>query len=154
LLRDRLTAQQRHDHVECFVHARALLVSGNAEHVRVRRQLTRSAAEHRATARQMVEQHEPVRQHQRVVIRQRVHAAAEANVLRARRGGRDEHLGRSDDLVAAGVVLADPRLVEAEPIEMLEQLEVALEREGRILPGWVKRCHEKAEAHDAISPNA
>ena len=60
---------------------------------------------------------------------------------------RDEHLGRRDDLVAARVVLADPHLVEAEAVEMLDQVEVALERERRVLPGRVERGHEESEAH-------
>ena len=93
LHRDDLAAQERHDRVECFVHARALHVGGNAEHVRVRRQLARSAAEHHAAAREVVEQDEAVGEQQRMVIGQRVDAAAEAQVLRALRGGRDEHLG-------------------------------------------------------------
>ena len=93
-----------------------------------------------AAAREVVEQHEAVGEHQRVVVRERVHAAAEPDVLRARRRGRDEHLGRRDDLVAARVVLADPRLVEAEAVEVLEQVEVALEGERRVLPGRVERA--------------
>ena len=65
-------------------------------------------------------------------------------------GRRDEHLGRRDDLVAAGVVLADPRLVEPEAVEVLDQLEVALERERRVLPDRVERGHEESEAHRPI----
>ena len=106
-----------------------------------------SAPEHRAAAGEMVEQHEAVCEQQRMVVGQRVHTAAETQVLRAGGGGRDEYLGRRDDLVAAGVVLADPRLVEAERIEVLEQLEVALESKRRVLPGRVERCHEEAESH-------
>ena len=152
LLRDGLAAQQRHDRVERLVHARPLRVGGDAEHVRVGGELARTAAEHRTAAREVVEQHEAIREHQRVVIGERVHAAAEADVLRARRGRRDEHLGRRDDLVAARVVLADPHLVEAEAIEVLDQLEVALERERRVLPGRVERGHEESEAHSPIRP--
>ena len=150
LLRDGLAAQQRHDHVERLVHARALLVGGDAEHVRVGGELARTAAEHGAAAREVVEQHEAIREHQRLVVGERVHAAAEPDVLRARRRGRDEHLGRRDDLVAARVVFADPHLVEAEAVEVLDQIEVAFERERRVLPGRVERGHEESEAHAAI----
>ena len=137
LHRDGLAAEQRHDRVERLVHPRPLPIGRDAEHVRVGRQLARPAAEHRAAAREVVEQHEAVGEHQRVVVRQRVHAGAEPDVLRAFRRRRDEHLRRRDDLVAAGVVLADPRLVEAEPVEVLDQLQVAFERERRVLPvGW------------------
>ena len=81
--RDGLAAQQRHDRVERLVHARPLRVGGDAEHVRVGRELAGPAAEHRAAAGEVVEQHEAVGEHQRVVVRQRVHAGAEPDVLRA-----------------------------------------------------------------------
>ena len=42
LRRDGLAAEQRHDHVERLVHARALHVGGDAEHVRVGRELARA----------------------------------------------------------------------------------------------------------------
>ena len=128
------------------------VVGGDAEHVRVGGELARAAAEHRATAGEVVEQHEAIGEHQRVVVGERVHAAAEPDVLRARGRGRDEHLGRRDDLVAARVVLADPHLVEAEAVEVLDQVEVAFERERRVLPGRVERGHEESEAHAAIRP--
>ena len=64
--------------------------------------------------------------------------------------GRDEHLGRGDDLVAGRVVLADPRLVEAEPVEVLDQVEVALERERGVLARRVERGHEDAEAQGPV----
>lgn len=148
--RDDFAAQQRHDRFERFVHARALQVGGNAEHVRVGRQLPRAAAEHHATAGDVVEQHEAVGKQERVVIGKRVHAAAEPDVLGALRGRRDEDLGRGDDLVTTGVVLADPGFVESQAIEMLDQLQIALEREGGVLAGRVEGRHEEAETHAAI----
>ena len=62
----------------------------------------------------------------------------------------DEHLGRGDDLVAGGVVLADPRLVEAEPVQGHDQVEVALDGQRRVLPDGVERGHEDSEAHPPI----
>ena len=73
-----------------------------------------------------------------------------AQVPGALRGGRDEDLGAGDDLVARRVVLADPRLVEAERVEVLEQVEVALEGEGRVLPDGVERGEEDAEAQGPV----
>ena len=151
-LRHGLAAEQRHDRVERLVHARALHVGGDAEHVRVGGELSGPATEHGAPAREVVEQHEAIREHQRVVVGERVHAAAEPDVLGAGRGRGDEHLGRRDDLEAARVVLADPDLVEAEAVEVLDQVEVALECERRVLPGRVERGHEESEAHAAIRP--
>ena len=77
------------------MHARPLPVGGDAEHVRVGRELSRSAPEHGAPAGEVVEQHEAVREQERVVVRQRVDATAEPDVLGPLRGRRDEHLGRA-----------------------------------------------------------
>jgi hypothetical protein len=57
----------------------------------------------------------------------RAHASAETDVSGALRGGGDEHFRRSDDLVSAQVVLADPGLIESQTIQVLDQLEVALQ---------------------------
>src|SRR5262249_30129886 len=66
----------------------------------------------------------------------------------ARAGGRvgDEELRRSDDLVAAGVVLADPGLVVAARLEVLDQTEVAMELLGRVLVVGMERREEHSEA--------
>src|SRR5438552_10191728 len=85
-----------------------------------------------------------------MVVRQRADAAAQPDVLRAFGRGGDEHFRRRDDLVATRMVFADPHFVEAELVEVLDEVEVALERERRILPGRMEGCHEKAEAHRRI----
>ncbi len=54
--------------------------------------------------------------------------------------------GQRDELVAAGVVLAEPGLVVAEPVERDDPLEVVLEGERRVLPDGVERREEDAEA--------
>src|SRR5437762_8355150 len=48
-------------------------------------------------------------------------------------GEGDEDLRRRDDLVAGGMVLANPGLVKAELVEMDDQVEIALEALGRVL---------------------
>jgi hypothetical protein len=48
------------------------------------------------------------------------------------------------------MVLADPRLVIVQPIEMLEQFEVALDRQRRVLVVIVKRREKNAAAHVEI----
>src|SRR4051812_1691187 len=80
-----------------------------------------------------------------MVVGQRAHAGAEPDVFGAAGGGGDEDLGGRDQLPAARVVLTDPRLLVPEPVEMLDQLEVALEREGRVLARSVEWCEEDAE---------
>jgi hypothetical protein len=96
----------------------------------------------------VVEQDDAVGHPQRVVVGQRQHPGAELDVLRLRRRVGDEEHVVGDDLAPARVVLADPRLVEAEPVEVLDELDVALQRERRVLPhGQVVRGVEDAETH-------
>jgi len=54
-------------------------------------------------------------------------------------GGGDEQLGLAIDLIAARMVLADPRLGIAELVEPLHQLEIALHAEQRVLVVWMER---------------
>src|SRR5271166_4359014 len=54
-------------------------------------------------------------------------------MFRALGRSRDEELGRGDDLVARGVVLPDPRLVIAELVKPLDELEIAPQCGGGIL---------------------
>jgi hypothetical protein len=82
----------------------------------------------------------------RVVIGQRHHTGAELDPPGALGCCGDEQFGRGDDLVTGRVVLADPRLLKAEPVEPFDQFEVAADREGRVLVGWMKRCEEDAAA--------
>jgi hypothetical protein len=113
--------------------------------VRVAGQRTRAAAEHGATAGHVVELHHALGHVERVVVRQRDHAGAEADGVGALAGGGEEHLGRGDHLPAARVVLADPELVEAEAVEVRGELEVALELEGGVLAEGVVGSEEGAE---------
>src|SRR4029453_2343381 len=62
-------------------------------------------------------------------------------------GGGDEDLRRGDDLGAGRVVLADPRLVEPEPIEVLDQLQVVVQQHRRVLTRRVERRQKNAKAH-------
>ena len=66
----------------------------------------------------------------------------------SRRG--DEHLRAGDQLEAAGMMLADPRLVVIQPVEMLEQFEIALDRKGRVLVVVVKRREKNSAAQIEI----
>src|SRR5205823_8767325 len=58
---------------------------------------------------------------------------AEANEFGPLGGDRDEELGRADDLKPGRMMLADPRLVKAEPVEPDHQFEIAVEAGGRVL---------------------
>ena len=63
---------------------------------------------------------------------------------RALGGGGDEQFGRAVGLVAAGMMLADPRFVEAELVEMLDQFEIALEAEQGVFVIRMKGRQENA----------
>ena len=90
-------------------------------------------AEHEAAPGQVVELHRPLRHPQRVVVAGADHAAAQLDVAGALGGSGDEDLRRGDDLAAGRVVLADPRLVVAQPVEVLDEIQVLLEQQGRVL---------------------
>ena len=119
----------------------------DAEHAGVGEVAAGADAEVQPPAGEVVEQHDPVGDHQRVVVGEAHHAGPEADVARPLGRHGQEQLRRGDRLPAGAVVLADPGLVEAEPVEEHDQLEVALERQRRVLPRLVVRGEEDAEAH-------
>src|SRR4029077_7319987 len=65
---------------------------------------------------------------------------------RALRGNGNEQLRRADQLPSGGVVLADPRLVEAQPVKPLHKLEIAVHAGGGVLVHRMKRRQENAVA--------
>ena len=64
-------------------------------------------------------------------------------------GRADEDVGRGDVLPLGGEVLADPGLVEAEPVEVLDLVEVGLERLADVRAWRMHRHHEVAVPHAA-----
>ena len=144
---DRLVAaEQGEDRLERLLHHPALVDRVDAHDVGVGRQRAGSGAEDDPAAGEVVEQHQPVGHQPRVVVGQRDDAGAELDVLGALGGGGDEDLGAADELVAAGVVLAEPGLVVAEAVEGDDPVEVVLEGQRRALPDGVERGEEDAEA--------
>ena len=150
LLRDHAALHQLHQHVERLVELAPLVGRRKSHLVRVVNERTGADAEHRASARHVVELLHPPRERERVVIRQRHDAGAEPDVPRALGGGRDEHLRTIDDLEAARMMLADPGLVVVQLVEMNEQVHVALKREQRILVHRMKRREKDAGLHIAV----
>ena len=147
LARHRLVGgEQAHDDVEPLLQQRAGLGRVEPEHDGVGRQGAGTDAEHEPAPRHVVELHGPLGDHVRVVVGDADDARAELDVLGPLGRGGDEDLRAGDDLRAGRVVLADPRLVPAEPVEVLDQLEVAFDGERRVLAGLVERRHEDAEA--------
>src|SRR5438128_1974442 len=86
-----------------------------------------------------------------MVVGQAGDAGAEPDVARALGGGGDEDLGRGDQLPAGRVVLADPDLVVAEPVEPLDQLHVAVHRERGVFAEAVEGGEEDAELHSFVA---
>src|SRR4051794_13968033 len=68
-----------------------------------------------------------------MVIGQRHDAGAEPDMAGALGGEGDEDLGRRDDLITGRMVLADPGLLEAELVEVDDQVEITFKALGRIL---------------------
>ena len=141
----RFGAEQRQYRLQRLLHHPALLDRVDTHHVGVRRQGARSGAEHHPSAGQVIQQHPTVGHHQRMVVRQRHHTGAQPDVPGPFGGRGDEHLGAGDQLVATGVVLAEPRFVEAETVQRDHSLHVVFECHRGGLAGRVERCDEDAE---------
>ncbi len=65
-------------------------------------------------------------------------------------GDADEHFRRGNYFEAAGVVLADPCLVVAEAVEVLQQLKIPFKGKGGVLVKGVERGEEDTAAQVAI----
>jgi hypothetical protein len=150
LARHRLAFHQLDDDIQRFVHAVALFGGLDADLGRVMDQRARADAEHGAAARHVVELGHARGQHEGIVVGQRDDAGAEPDVARALGGGGDEHLRAGDDLEAAGMMLTDPRLMVVQPVEVLDQLHVALDSEGGVLVQRMEGRQENAGAQIAI----
>src|SRR5207237_3280308 len=92
-----------------------------------------------------VELHHALRDIVGMVIGQRDHAGAELDALGAFAAGCQEHFRRGDHLPTRGMVLAAPEFVEAERVDLLDEIEVAAELQQRILADRVMRGEEGAE---------
>ena len=78
---------------------------------------------------EVIQQHQPVGDPQRVVVRERDDPGTEPDPLGPFRGRGDEDLWRADDFAARRVMLPDPRFVETQRIKVLDELEITLEVE-------------------------
>jgi hypothetical protein len=94
---------------------------------------------------EVIQHHQPVGDPQRVVVRERDDARAKANPLRSLRRRGDEDLRRRDDFASGRVVLTDPRFVEAQGVEVLDELEIALQCQRRVGARAVERGDEVSE---------
>src|SRR5678809_801724 len=89
-----------------------------------------------------------------MVIRQAGDAGAEHDVPGALGGGADEDFRRGDGFPARGVMLAHPDLVIAQVIEPLDELHVAVHRQGGVLAHPVEGRQENPELQSAMGPTS
>ena len=137
-----------------FVHHLALIAGIDADLQGVMHQGAGADPEHRPAARHVVELDHAVGQHERVVVGQRHDPGAQPDVAGALRGRGDQHFRAGDQLEPARMMLADPRLVIIQPVEMLEQFEVALDRQGRVFVVVMKRREENSASQIEIAHGA
>ena len=148
-----LALQQEQDRLERLLHHVALAGRVDAHHEGVRGQRAGPDPDHQAAPGQVVEQHHAVGQDEGVVVGQRRHAGAQADGSGALGGGGDEDLRGGDDLVSGRMVLAEPGLVEPERVQVLDQLQIALEGQRRVLAHRMERRQEDAEVQVAGGVN-
>ncbi len=149
-----LPGQELEDGLEGLLHHVPLPGHLDAHHEGVGGQGAGAHAEHDPATGEVVEEHHAIGQHQGLVVGERAHARAQPDVLGALRHRRDEHLRAGDDLVAGRMVLAEPGLVEAERVEVRDEVEVAFQRQRRVLPHGVKRSQEDAELEGPVHDRA
>src|SRR5208282_4581410 len=82
---------------------------------------------------------------ERMMIWDRHHAGAETNAPGALCRRHQEHLRRRDGFPSAGMMLADPELVEVQLVEPRCKLQIALELEGGVLANRMVGRQEDAE---------
>ena len=80
----------------------------------------------------MVKQNHPVDGDERVMKTQLDHSGAEPDVTGALGGSGDEDVWRGDVLPTCAVVLANPDLFVAEPVEELYEFEVSFQGKSRM----------------------
>ena len=105
----------------------------------------RAGAEDHPSAGHVIELDDALGDIERMVIRQRDHAGAEADAVRAltRRG--EEQLGRGDHFPAGRLVLAAPEFVESEFVQVLGEGEIASQLQHRMLADRVVWRQDGAE---------
>ena len=116
----------------------------------VRQQAARSDAELEPAAAHVIELRHFGGDDDRIVIGNADDAGAEAQVLGLRYEAGHEHQRRRDRLAGRRKMLAEPQLLEAEPVGQQRFLGVLGKRLGKRAGRRVHRHHEKSETH--ISP--
>src|SRR2546421_12410475 len=83
--------------------------------------------EHHAPAGQVIEQHDALRDPQRIVVGEADHARAKLDVTRALGRNRDHDFWRRADLRTGGMVLTKPCFIVTEAVEPSDQIKIVLQ---------------------------
>src|SRR5713101_9650910 len=138
--------QQLHDDLDPIGEELAGLNLVEADHDGVSWQRAGADAEHEASPSQVVKQDGPLGHPKRIMVADTHDTGTELDVPGTLRSDGNKDLGRSNDLGAGRMVLADPGLVPSETVEMLDQIEIALQGERGVVTRRMERRHEDSEA--------
>ena len=120
---------------------------GQVEQLPVGRHAALPEADVDAPARQVVQERQPHRYVDRMVMGDDRHAGTQADGRSTRQQVGDEQVVGRDRLPRHRVVLSDPRLGEAERLRPHHLLDVFVEARGAVLGRRVQRHHEHAQLH-------
>ena len=139
--------EQLLDDVQRLVHARRAFVLVELEEAAIADQTSATEAVDQPPMSQVVEEGQPLGDHERVVVGQVDGAGAETDAVRQRRGLGDEQIRCGNVLVRSGVVFADPHLVEAEPFGQDDLLQFEVVGQRPVRPWKRFRHQEQTETH-------
>ena len=142
---DAFAGEEALDHADSLVLAVALHHGVDAEHEGVGGERAGARAEDHPTAGHVIQLHDALGDIEGVVIGQRDHPGAQPDAVGALAGRGQEHLRRGDHLPAGGVVLAAPEFVEAQPVQVFGEGQVAAQLQHRMLADRVVGREKGAE---------
>jgi hypothetical protein len=147
-----LVAPEPQDDVERLARHLAVLarVAVDVEQGPVARQPARGHAEVEPALREVVEHGHPVGQLGGVMVRHEEPAGADAHALGLEQRLGHEQIGRRVRLPGRGVMLADPRLAEAQLVRPAELLEIPLVPVVQRALGRVRRHREQSVFHASL----
>src|SRR5262245_30497628 len=118
------------------------LFIGETEEFFVRNQVTGSDAQDDAATREVIEKGHTLGDMEGVVKRKTNHRGAETDTVSVGSRLGEGHFRCRHGLPTTGVMLANEKLVEVQRVRVVNQQDVTIERQRRIL-GWQMKWHHK-----------
>src|SRR5215468_5699264 len=118
------------------------LFIGQAEEFFVCDQVTGSNAQYGAAAREVIEKSHPFCDVEGMVKGETNHRGAEADAVSMGGGLGEGHFRCRHGLPTAGVMFADEKFIEVQRVRVVNQRDVTIKRQRRIL-GWQMKRHHK-----------